>query len=70
VKITYSFRTAAGDTVQGACNLPRRFPVHTLEPGMAIDIVVDPQNPRIHKPRLALDFVEFGEMTKKKTPGA
>ena len=70
VRITYSFVAPAGQTIQGACNLPRRFPVENLTPGTSIDIVVDPKNPNIHKPRLALDHVEFGELAKKKTPGA
>lgn len=66
VRITYSFTSPTGATVTGACRLPRRFPVETLAPGMAIDIVADPRNARIHKPRLALDFVEFGDTVRKK----
>jgi hypothetical protein len=70
VRITYSFRTALGATIEGTCNLPRRFPAHLLEPGVAIEVLYDPNKPRLHKPRLALDFIEFGEVSKKKTPGA
>src|SRR5437899_732628 len=32
VRITYAFRIATGATIAGACNLPRRFPAHLLEP--------------------------------------
>ncbi len=67
VKITYTFQTATGETRKGACNLPRRFPAHSLEPGSTIDIVLDPNKPRIHRPRLALDHVEFGDAGKKKS---
>jgi hypothetical protein len=70
VRITYSFRTAAGAIVQGACKLPRRFPAHLLEPGAAIDVLYDPTKPRLHKPRIALDFIEFGAVSKKKISGA
>jgi hypothetical protein len=66
VRIIYSFHIATGAKMQGACNLPRRFPVHTLEPGAAVDVLYDPRRPRLHKPRLALDFVEFGEAIRKK----
>jgi len=67
VKITYTFQTAAGAEIAGACKLPRRFPIHTLEPGTPLSILYDPRKPRIHKPRLALDFVVFGDPAKKKT---
>jgi hypothetical protein len=66
VRITYTFKTATDAVLQGACNLPRRFPVHTLEPGTAIEVLYDAKRPRAHKPRLALDHVEFGEAGKKK----
>jgi len=58
--ITYTFRTAAGATIEGGCALPRRFPVATVAPGMALDVLYDPKNPRLNKPRLALEHVEFG----------
>lgn len=70
VRITYSFRTATGATIEGNCDLPRRFPARLLEPGAAIDVLYDPKKPRIHKPRVALDFIEFGEMSKKTVSGA
>jgi hypothetical protein len=66
VRIAYSFHTATGAPVEGSCNLPRRFPAHLLEPGMAIEVLYDPRKPRIHKPRIALDFIEFGAASKKK----
>jgi hypothetical protein len=65
VKITYTFRTAAGAPVQGTCNLPRRFPAHTLEPGTPITILYDPRRRRLHRPRLAMDAVEFGDPKSK-----
>ena len=58
--ITYTFRTAAGATIEGGCALPRRFPIATVAPGMALDVLYDPKNPRLNKPRLALEHVEFG----------
>jgi hypothetical protein len=57
--ITYTFRTAAGATIEGGCALPRRFPVATLAPGAALDVLYYPKNPQINKPRLALEHVEF-----------
>ncbi len=69
VRIAYSFQTATGAIIDGACFLPRRFPAHLLEPGAAIEVLYDPRRPRLHKPRIALDFIEFGVMSKKKTAG-
>lgn len=60
--IRYTFRTAAGATIEGGCTLPRRFPVATLAPGMALDVLYNPNNPQINQPRLALEHVEFGSM--------
>ena len=62
--IVYTFRTAAGAEVEGECVLPRRFPAQTLAPGMAIEVLYDPKRPRIHMPRLALQLVEFGQVSK------
>ncbi len=70
VKITYTFRTAVGASIEGTCNLPRRFPAHTLEPGTPISVLYDPKKPRVHKPRLALGAVEFGDVGKAKSPEA
>ena len=67
--IAYTFRTAAGATIEDTCPLPRRFPVETLVAGMTIDILCDPRDPENNKPCLALAFVEFGEIAKKKAPG-
>jgi Protein of unknown function (DUF3592) len=65
--ITYTFRTAAGATIEGRCALPRRIPVAALAPGMALDVLYDPKNPQVNKPRLALEHVEFGAAGKKKS---
>jgi hypothetical protein len=66
--IVYSFRTAAGAIVEGECALPRRFPVRTLAPGMPIELLYDPKRPCVNKPRMALEFVEFGDVGRKKHP--
>jgi hypothetical protein len=58
--ITYTFRTAAGTIVAGSCPLPRRFRLATLAPGMSLEVLYIPKNPRISKPRLALEYVDFG----------
>lgn len=57
--IVYTFRTVTGAEVKAECVLPRRFPVQTLAPGMAIEVLYDPKRPRINTPRLALELVEF-----------
>ena len=64
--IAYRFQTAGGATVDGMCNLPRRFPIDTLAAGMTIEVLYDVKKPKINKPRLALEYVEFGELVKKK----
>ena len=58
--LAYTFRTSAGDAIAGECALPRRYPAETLEPGMALEVLYDPKNPAIHKPRLVLMHIEFG----------
>ncbi len=68
VTISYSFQTAAGDAVQSECRLPRRFPVHRLAPGMPLEVLYDPKEPRRNKPRLAFTRIEFGELRKRKGP--
>jgi hypothetical protein len=68
-RITYTFQTAAGVAVQAECRLPHRFPVHTLAPGMMLEVLYDPKKPRISKPRLAFGFIEFGEQVRRKPPG-
>jgi hypothetical protein len=65
-RFTYTYRTTTGAIVEGACTLPRRFPIETLAPGMTIDVLYDPQKPQINKPRMALEYVDFGETPKKK----
>jgi hypothetical protein len=67
--ITYAFQTAAGVAVQGECRLPRRFPLHTLAPGMALEVLYDPKNPQRNKPRLAFGYIEFGAMVRRKPAG-
>jgi hypothetical protein len=57
--IVYTFRTAAGASIGGQCVLPRRYPVQTLAAGMSIEVLYDAKKPRVNKPRLALQFVEF-----------
>jgi hypothetical protein len=63
--ITYTFGTAAGATIEGGCALPRRFPVATLAPGTALDVLYDPKNPQVNKPRLALEHVEFAAINHR-----
>ena len=58
--IAYTFRTAAGGLVQGDCPVPRRFPIETLAPGMVIEVLYHPKNPQVNKPRLGLEYVDFG----------
>jgi hypothetical protein len=60
VTVTYSFRTVAGLTMEGRCVLPRRISAVTLEPGQALEILYDPARPRLNRPRLWLEYVEFG----------
>jgi hypothetical protein len=67
--ITYTFRTGAGATIEGGCALPRRFPVATLAPGVALDVLYYPKNPQINKPRLALEHIEFGSSNHGGTRG-
>jgi hypothetical protein len=69
VTITYSFQTTAGAGIQAECRLPRRFPVHRLAPGISMELLYDPKNPRRNKPRLALGYIEFGEWMKRKSSG-
>ena len=64
--VTYTFRTAAGVPIEGSCALPRRLRAIELTPGMPIDILYDPHDPQRHKPRLALDPIEFGDVPKRK----
>jgi hypothetical protein len=59
--IAYAFRTAGGAAIEGKCVLPRRFPIHSLAPGMSIEVLYDPRKPRLNKPRAALQFVEFSK---------
>jgi hypothetical protein len=68
VTITYAFQTAAGVAIQAECRLPRRFPAHRLAPGMTMELLYEPKNPRLNKPRLALGYIEFGEIRKRKGP--
>jgi hypothetical protein len=58
--MTYRFRTPAGATWEGVCTLPRRFPIETYAAGMSIEVLYDAKKPRLNKPRLALEYVEFG----------
>jgi hypothetical protein len=69
VRITYAFRTATGATIEGACKLPRRYPTHLLEPGGDLVVLYDSRKPHIHKPWIALDFIEFGAASKRKASG-
>jgi hypothetical protein len=57
--LAYRFRTAGGAMIEGACTIPRRFPIETLAVGMTIDILYDAKKPKKNKPRVALEFVEF-----------
>jgi uncharacterized membrane protein len=57
--IVFAFRTLAGAAIEGQCVLPRRFPMQTLAAGMPIEVLYDAKKPRVNKPRLALEFVEF-----------
>jgi hypothetical protein len=57
--IAYRFRTAAGAIVEGNCTLPRRFPIDTFAAGASIEVLYDMKKPRLNKPRLALEYVEF-----------
>jgi hypothetical protein len=57
--ITYKFYTVTGATFQSECILPRRFPASTLSAGMTIEVLYDPRRPRLNKPRLAMQLVEF-----------
>jgi hypothetical protein len=66
VIVAYSFHTAAGASVHAECRLPRRFPAHRLAPGMALEVLYDPRNPRHNKPRLAFSQIDFGEIRKRK----
>ncbi len=69
VKITYAFQSADGVAIQGECRLPRRFPLHTLAPGMMLEVLYDLKKPQLNKPRLAFGYIEFGALGKKKPPG-
>jgi hypothetical protein len=64
--ITYAFQTAAGVAIQAECRLPRRFPLHTLAPGMTLEVLYDPKKPQLNKPRLAFGYVDFGAMVRRK----
>lgn len=57
--IVYRFRTAAGDNMEGEWALPRRFPLATLIPGQPLEILYFAKKPRIHRPRIALKYVEW-----------
>jgi hypothetical protein len=59
VVVCYTFRTVAGDAIEGRCVLPRRVARTSLEVGQAIDVLYDPASPQHNKPRLALEHVEF-----------
>ena len=58
--IVYKFQTATGAIFEGECMLPRRLPIGTLEPSAVLEVLYDPKRPRLNKPRLALEYVEFG----------
>jgi hypothetical protein len=64
--VTYVFHTPTGETITGACKLPRRFPADTLEIGAALEILYQAKKPKVNKPRVALAHIEFGEMVKQK----
>ncbi len=68
-RITYAFQTVAGDIVQGECPLPRRFPAHTLAPGITLDVLYDPDNTHLNKPRLALTYLEFANHRDRQARG-
>jgi hypothetical protein len=59
LQLTYTFRTSQGMTMNGSWRLPRRFPAETLAPGMELEILYDPKKPRLNKPRIGLEYVEF-----------
>jgi hypothetical protein len=65
-EISYAFQPAAGGAIQAECLLPRRFPVHTLAPGLTLEVLYDPANPQLNKPRLALEYIEFADVSKSK----
>jgi hypothetical protein len=67
-RIAYTFRTAAGATIQGYCVLPRRFPIAKMTPGVLLDVLYDAKRPANNKPRLALEYIEFGPAPKKRNP--
>lgn len=63
--LVYTFRTTAGESVAGECRLPRRVRVESLAEGSEIEVLYDARDPQTHKPRLALEYVEFGDGPKK-----
>lgn len=67
VFVTYSFRTATGETLTAECRLPRRLSAESLVPGMALDVLYDAKNPRVNRPRMALISVEFTRVEKPGT---
>jgi hypothetical protein len=64
--ITYCFRTATGVTVECSCTLPRRVRIADLNPGMSLEVLYEPREPQLNRPRLAFDHVEFGDVLRKK----
>jgi hypothetical protein len=67
VRVIYSFQAPTGQTIKGRCKLGRQVSLEAIAPGVAIEVLVDPKNARLHRPRLAFERVEFGEAPKKKT---
>jgi hypothetical protein len=61
VTITYAFTTVAGDKLNGRCTLNRSRAAFAVEPGLKVEVLYDPANPGLNRPRFALEFVEFGD---------
>lgn len=59
VIVSYTFRTVAGATIEGRCILAKRAVPPTLQPGATVEVLYDPARPRVNKPRVLLDYVEF-----------
>jgi hypothetical protein len=62
--VVYRFQTSAGVTIEGSCVWPRRLSL-ALAPGQVLEVLYLARKPAIHKPRLALQYVEFGDPHKK-----
>ena len=67
LSIVYTFQSPTGQSIKGRCKVGRHVPHEAIAPGTAIEILVDPKNARLNRPRLAFDRVEFGEAPKRKT---